>query len=261
MKWPASCSATIWVVGALIVLGLMLLLVEQPGLLLLEVIGALVLGGVFWGRGGSDHSGPTTPTEVQLVRGETAEVREVLEQLAALPPVEKEPLVLGSMKPLVTREEAEPQVADIKEAYGGLLSDVVYRITNSALFDPSVPQTREFTLLMAQWDDLPDDASETTAAELARALRIAFDTARANAEALGLTHLPSTARPPARRAVKAAPHLPSRTLPRPRGSPTLWQCPSSPRGRWSPPTRRSHGCRATPSCSPPATMRSCTSPS
>lgn len=137
------------------------------------------------------------------MRGETAEVREVLEQHAALPPVEKEPLVLGSMKPLVTREEAEAQVADIKEAYGGLLSDVVYRITNSALFDPSVPQTREFTLLMAQWDDLPDDASETTAAELARALRIAFDTARANAEALGLTHLPSTARPPARRAVKA----------------------------------------------------------
>ncbi|SDL52385.1 hypothetical protein [Tessaracoccus oleiagri] len=92
---------------------------------------------------------------------------------------------------------------DVKTEYGRLLSDVVYRIENAALFDPSVPTTREFAELMVRWDEdrarLRPDQRQTLAADL----RVAFDTARAHAERVGLTHLPATARKPAAVAAKS----------------------------------------------------------
>ncbi|MCG6567213.1 hypothetical protein C3E87_06180 [Tessaracoccus sp. ZS01] len=99
---------------------------------------------------------------------------------------------------------ALPRVRELKSEYGKLLSDVVYRIENSSLFDNSVPLTREFQLLMMRWDDehaLLDDDERAT---LARRLELAFHAARRHAETVGLSHLPRTARADAARAAKAA---------------------------------------------------------
>lgn len=111
-------------------------------------------------------------------------------------------LAIGEVTPPTDLAAAAARVDQVKATYGQLLSDVVYRVENSALFDPAVDSTREFTLLLTQWDERsslhPDGV-----AELARTVELAFDTARSQAEALGLDHLPRTARPTARRAVKS----------------------------------------------------------
>ncbi|MBK7819626.1 MAG: hypothetical protein IPJ61_00755 [Tessaracoccus sp.] len=91
------------------------------------------------------------------------------------------------------------RVAVVRDAYGRLLADIVYRIENSALFDAAVPETAEFQLALALWDE-----ESPRADELARAIETSFDAARTKAEALGIAHLPETAQGPARRAAKAA---------------------------------------------------------
>ena len=91
------------------------------------------------------------------------------------------------------------RVAVVRAAYGELLSDVVYRIENSALFDGAVPPTADFQVALAVWDETSPDAEA-----LARDVETTFASARARAEELGLGHLPETARGPARRATKAA---------------------------------------------------------
>lgn len=101
-------------------------------------------------------------------------------------------------------DSATARVDAVKAEYGQLRSDIAYRIDCSALFDGTVAPTRDFTLLLMKWDD--DETRGTPAAldRLSREIRLAFDTARRNAEALGLGHLPRTARRKAERAVKAA---------------------------------------------------------
>lgn len=130
---------------------------------------------------------------------------EVLMRLAELPLTEPDDtLAIGAVREPGDRKRAQERVAAVKAAYGALLSDLAYRIENSALFDPAVEQTREFTLLLARWDDDHARLPADEVAALARNLEVAFDAARAHAEALGLTHLPETARADAHRAAKAA---------------------------------------------------------
>ncbi|MFD0867333.1 hypothetical protein ACFQ06_16175, partial [Tessaracoccus lubricantis] len=58
---------------------------------------------------------------------------------------------------------------------------------------------------MVVWEDLePASAPEDDVVRLAGTLKLAFDTARAHAETVGLGHLPATARNDARRAAGAA---------------------------------------------------------
>ena len=91
------------------------------------------------------------------------------------------------------------RVSVVMETYGALLGDVVYRIENSALFDAALPTTQRFQVALVSWDpDSPD------AAELATEIEDSFRTARTHAEQVGLAHLPSTAREPARRAARGA---------------------------------------------------------
>lgn len=87
----------------------------------------------------------------------------------------------------------------VKERYGRLHSDVVYRIENSALFDGAVPQTQRFELALLAWDEAAPNA-----AQLATEAEASFDEARRHAERLGLEHLPETARDTGRRAARAA---------------------------------------------------------
>lgn len=100
-------------------------------------------------------------------------------------------------------EAARAKVGELKEEYGALLSDLVYRIENPALFDPAFEPTRVFTAAMIDWDaHAREDSAELglRAAEL----RVRFDAARAAAEAAGMEYLPAEAREPAGRAAKAA---------------------------------------------------------
>lgn len=96
------------------------------------------------------------------------------------------------------------EVDEVKEAYGALLSDIAYRIENPALFDTHEPTSKAFTFALLQWDNnegvMPDDERR----ELAARVRATFAAARANAERLGMDHLPTAARPRAATALKAA---------------------------------------------------------
>lgn len=102
------------------------------------------------------------------------------------------------------RRSPAQRVGAIKETYGALLSDIVYRIENSALFDSAQPLSREFQLLLMRWDEEQVKLPGPEKAKLAREIEMAFDTARRHAETVGLTHLPQTARDDGQRAAKAA---------------------------------------------------------
>lgn len=110
-------------------------------------------------------------------------------------------------KPLPQLPEPDPapsahdRAEAVKADYGELLGDVIYRIEQSALFDPAVPTTREFQLLLLRWDDESPHLKGHDLESLARELELAFATAKRNADKLGLDHLPATARPDAERAV------------------------------------------------------------
>ncbi|MDO5092545.1 MAG: hypothetical protein Q4D79_03850 [Propionibacteriaceae bacterium] len=104
----------------------------------------------------------------------------------------------------LSRSDGRARVAVLKETYGELLSDLVYRIENAALFDSAAPLPRDFELLLMKWDDVEQKLSLDAAADLADELDLTFETARKNAERLGLRHLPAEAQDDAARAAKAA---------------------------------------------------------
>lgn len=99
--------------------------------------------------------------------------------------------------------EATAHVDDVKEEYGRLLSDIVYRIECPALFDAAVGPTRAFTAALLQWDSAGTSLTGTERSQLAAKVRVTFDAARANAETIGINHIPEDSREPAQRAVKA----------------------------------------------------------
>lgn len=104
------------------------------------------------------------------------------------------------LPPLV--EEAD--VDDVKVEYGTLLSNIIYRIENPALFDPHEPTTKQFTLALLQWDNNEGLMTKEEMRELADRVRSTFQAAKANAERVGMTHLPPEAEPRAATALKAA---------------------------------------------------------
>lgn len=102
------------------------------------------------------------------------------------------------------RHRAEAQIAEVRQLYGRMLADIAYRIENSALFDSSVPLTRQFDTALALWAEVTDATPEAEVVRRASLVKVTFDAARANAETLGMAHLPRTARDPARRAAGVA---------------------------------------------------------
>lgn len=105
--------------------------------------------------------------------------------------------LLGTPAP--TGPTPAERVSLVKDEWVALQSDIVYRIENSALFDPAVAQTQDFQLALMSWD-----ASSPDASRLADEVEDAFAAARSHAERLGFNHLPETARDSARRAGRAA---------------------------------------------------------
>ncbi|MDO5677692.1 MAG: hypothetical protein Q4G35_09340 [Propionibacteriaceae bacterium] len=100
-------------------------------------------------------------------------------------------------------EAATALVNGVKEEYGALLSDLVYRIENPALFDPAFPAARAFTAALISWDTGVTTLTGQELGTLAAEVRVKFEAARAEAEAAGMGYLPVEAREPAGRALKA----------------------------------------------------------
>ena len=99
--------------------------------------------------------------------------------------------------------EARESVDEIREEFGLLSTDIVYRIDYPALFDTAVPATEQFHAALIRFDNatgLPVGKVEDLAAEV----EVAYAVARDNAETVGHRHLPEAARDDARRAADAA---------------------------------------------------------
>ena len=135
------------------------------------------VGGFWFGQPQITHDGVTMTVE---------------EALASLP-AEPDP-----------RAAAEARVARIRTTYGRMLSDIAYRIENSAMFDSAVPTTASFEQAMALWADIGTDTDPGEVTRRSALVTVTFDTARAHAETVGLAHRPLTARDQGRRAAGAA---------------------------------------------------------
>lgn len=98
------------------------------------------------------------------------------------------------------------RVEAIRDSYLALRDDIAYRIESSALFDPNVPATADFEAALVAFEDVTDLTSTDDLDALATEVELTFNVAQANAERLGLEHLPADKRADARRAGKAA-HL------------------------------------------------------
>lgn len=110
-------------------------------------------------------------------------------------------------------DPAHERIASIKDDFGRLAGDIVYRIESSALFDASVPTTHQFQLELLRWDDDSARLGPEGRNRLSFEVALAFRNARENAERVGLAHLPTTARPGAERAIKVARLATSATTP------------------------------------------------
>lgn len=102
------------------------------------------------------------------------------------------------------RQLALQRVEAIRNKYLQLREDIVQRIEAPALFDPAVPATSEFEAALVAFDDVTDATPTERIDALASEVEVTFNVAQANAERLGLEHLPEHARDDARRAGKAA---------------------------------------------------------
>lgn len=102
------------------------------------------------------------------------------------------------------RQLAFQRVEAIRNHYLKLREDIAYRIECSALFDSAVPTTAEFEAALVAFDDVTDATATDEIDALASDVEVTFNVAQANAERLGIAHLPNEARADARRAGKAA---------------------------------------------------------
>lgn len=177
------------VIGVLVVGGVILAQHRNPGISLwlsnligLAGIYVAVFGGIV-AAGSQDRLGGWQPSPHALeIGGQAINFQHLLDERPAL-------------------KQAERHVADVKETYGRLLIDVIYRIENPALFDAAVPTTAEFTSALIAWDNregLNPAEISTLAAEVERT----FAVAKAHAETVGMAHL-GEARGQAETALKA----------------------------------------------------------
>ena len=100
------------------------------------------------------------------------------------------------------RDAAVQLVDDILQELGELRTDVVWTITNSALWDVAVPSSKRFFTSLTVWDDNRDgwtvDETVAAAAELKVLWRAALD----SATRLGINHLSVSDQPKADTAIK-----------------------------------------------------------
>lgn len=102
------------------------------------------------------------------------------------------------------RERIRERIATIRERYGALKLDIVYRIEHPALFDPQAEHTARFQSALVRAEDLDDSAPVQALEKIASELEILFSVAKRHAEAVGIAHLPPQKREDGRRAAKVA---------------------------------------------------------
>lgn len=101
--------------------------------------------------------------------------------------------------------QARAGVDDIREEFGQLTTDIVYRIDHPALFDTAVPATEQFHTALMKFDDAAGSTLSVGEVEdLAAEVEVAYSLARDHAETVGHRHLPESVRDGARRAGNAA---------------------------------------------------------
>ncbi len=110
-------------------------------------------------------------------------------------------------EPARTRErrlaDAHARVSAIRQAYGAMRTDLVYRIEQPALSDPGAPTTAAFEESLAAF--AADDGTDLLRLEdLAARVEVTFNVAVEHAERKGLGHVPPAHRADIRRAAKAA---------------------------------------------------------
>lgn len=89
------------------------------------------------------------------------------------------------------------QVQRIRQEHRRLRTDLVYRLENPALFDPTVPTTAAFTAAVADFDDSPSQ-------DAANRVEVRFQIARQFAERVGTQHVPAEHRDELLQAVEVA---------------------------------------------------------
>ncbi len=180
IRWPISGSRLAFpkMVALIAVVLVAAVLLRQPSLLLFAVP---LAASAWWQRDGGKLM--LQPAVIQ------DSWQLVPSQVMARIPLDATPIGPTSLD----------RVGVVKAAYGELLSDIVYRIENSALFDNAHPSTNRFQVALLTWD-----AASPLAVQMADEIEDSFVAARHDAEQLGLTHLPLTARSSASRAAKAA---------------------------------------------------------
>ncbi len=189
LKWPLASHprfSALWVIGAVLTT-ILAVVTMQPALgifslmFLVPIVKAKLRGRV-------------QPNSMKLRAYAIGEDRRALppQHVWAMLPPSAVDTSHGALSPA-------DRVTVLRERYGALRDDIAYRIENSALFDAAVPETQRFELALLAWEPTSPDAEA-----LADEVEASFDAARRNAEELGFTHLPATARDTARRAQNAA---------------------------------------------------------
>lgn len=108
---------------------------------------------------------------------------------------------------MATPEEARRAAAlrsvdDIKQDMGELRTDVLWSITNSALWDVAVPASRNFFTALTVWDDQRANWPVAEVVHAAAELKVLWKAAIDTATRLGINHLPSGDRARAGTALK-----------------------------------------------------------
>lgn len=100
------------------------------------------------------------------------------------------------------RHAAQRVVDDIKQHMGALRTDVVWSITNSALWDMTVPASRHFFTALTVWDDQHATWQTDELVQASAEVKVLWGAAVDTATRLGIDHLPTTDRPRANTALK-----------------------------------------------------------
>ncbi len=101
-----------------------------------------------------------------------------------------------------SRAAALRVVDDVKQEMGLLRTDVVWTITNSALWDMSVPASRSFFTALTVWEDHLRNWDVEEVVNAAAELKVLWRAAMETATRLGINHLAEGDRPRADTAIK-----------------------------------------------------------
>lgn len=100
------------------------------------------------------------------------------------------------------RDAALSAVDDIKQEIGELRINVLWTITNSALWDMAVPESRSFFTALTVWDDHHTSWRSDDVVKAAGELKVLWKAAIDAATRLGINHLSAGDRPKADTAIK-----------------------------------------------------------